>query len=189
MELIQINNKKEMTIKEIEKNELYNNIKMYKLLEEVFPKNKQELLDNKNIKKYIDLYKEDPNPHFLFDFHQIKEEELMLKHFKEEKQLIFKKEIEHIKNIISANEDFSWIEKEYKSNLRALDYKKDIIFKFVKDIINEIEKTKTIILNKNVIEVEYKKKVLEIENKKKENLIQKEEYYNKKKNYIQDEKI
>jgi len=193
---IRINYSKENKIKEIEKTELYNGIKMYKLLEDMFPQNKLELLDKNGIKKYIDLYKEDPNGKFI-NFHSIKEEELFLKHYKEDQQLVFKKQIDDIKGYIKQkyNDDLNGIKKEYDLGLKGIDcHIENIRYYFKENNIKEFEQNK----NKNYkkktekekkIEEENKKKVLEIENIKKENLIQKDEYYNKKKKYIQDGNI
>ena len=86
----QVYKEKEKILKEIEKNELYNEIKIYKFLEGKFPDHKLQLLDKNEIKKYIDLYKKEPGQNSV-NFYQIKEEELMLKHFKEDRQLFFKK--------------------------------------------------------------------------------------------------
>ena len=195
---IKLYNNKEKEIKKIEKSELFNEIKMYKLLEDKFPENKQELVDKNGIKKYIDLYRKDPNIN-LTNYYQIKEEEMMLKHYKEEKDLIFKKEIEKIKADINTNfifNDLNNIKKNCDLLLKEIEMKMKRNRFFVDKIIKDLnqsreENNRKANEKRKKTEEEYKKRMLEIENKKnkKENLIQKEEYYNKKKNVIQDEKI
>ena len=193
----QVYKEKEKILKEIEKNELYNEIKIYKILEGKFPDHKLQLLDKNEIKKYIDLYKKEPCQNSA-NYYQIKEEELMLKHFKEDRQLFFKKKLDYIKSDIEKNfkQDLDSIKKECELKLNQIQREKNSIryaFTEKKKEVDEkiIENKGKKMKKKEQIKAEYMKKVLEIENKKNktQNLIKKEDYYNKMKNSIQFEKI
>jgi len=198
--IIKQNNEMQMSVNEIEKKGLYNEIKIYLALEEEIPEIKKEVLDHIKIKNYIEQYLR------LTTNIQDKKNMIKLKSYKEiaeiNKKSIYECNRKKMENQKLRDDDeyeleISKINNLLQINLMELDFEEEIQIKQKELALKKLEEISKEVKEVNIsnkikklqkIEKDYVHEVLIIENKiKEENLIQKEDYFEKMKNYIQDE--